>query len=642
MHSRYHTLGRMLALMAMLALVFSFGGNAKADASSRYFGETGHTVTQPFLTYWNTHGALAQQGYPITDDYQEVNADDGNTYRTQYFERARFEYHPEQTDPTYQVLLGLLGVESFHAKYPAGLPSGTAEQIVPGGGSFHFNETGYNVTGLFLSYWQTHGALAQQGYPITPAYLETNDADGNIYVTQYFQRARFEYHPEQNDPQYKVLLGLVGNEVYHRRHSGSITPTPTHPPRAPPATPTPNPVFITQPPQGSPADGTLFHNYPRSATFTWNPITWGGGAVTYNIDIDYYDTDWHNFHTQTGIAGTSYYMPAFIGDNQGRWRVWATTPQGDSARSGWWTFSFSTAAPTATPTNTPLPTSHTVTQVVQQVSVGAHTYGSIVANCPSGAYVTGGGWASNTSLDVYNSSMSGNGWQVYATNTTGSPQLLNSYAVCMSGLTTAPTEVSTQISIAAGAHNGGSKACAAGQHLTGGGFAKNTGELIYNESPSGNGWSAYAYNTTAGSLLLNIYAVCYAGTMDSNVQSTQISVPNGGIGHGTASCASDHLATGGGFAMNDGMLAYTTDRNGNGWEVYANNSSGSSTLLNTYAVCVNVPLRSNHHHLPPSSHGQPLKGCPFSYAVCNLVSSYSFYLIGNRINRLPISTLNPT
>ncbi len=44
----------------------------------------------------------------------------------QYFERARFEYHPEYAGTPYEVLLGLLGREQFHAKPigQGGLPTG--------------------------------------------------------------------------------------------------------------------------------------------------------------------------------------------------------------------------------------------------------------------------------------------------------------------------------------------------------------------------------------------------------------------------------------------------------------------------------------------------------------------------------------
>ena len=38
-------------------------------------------------------------------------------------------------------------------------------------------------------------------------------------------------------------------------------------------------------------------------------------------------------------------MSAFNGDNQGRWRVWATSPTaGDGPKSDWWSFSFDTIA----------------------------------------------------------------------------------------------------------------------------------------------------------------------------------------------------------------------------------------------------------------------------------------------------------
>jgi hypothetical protein len=36
--------------------------------------------------------------------------------------------------------------------------------------------------------------------------------DGNVYTVQYFERARFEYHPE-NAPPYDVLLGQFGRQI---------------------------------------------------------------------------------------------------------------------------------------------------------------------------------------------------------------------------------------------------------------------------------------------------------------------------------------------------------------------------------------------------------------------------------------------
>ena len=84
----------ILHLVAVLVLLLCALGPARGSvhaASSRFFSETGKTVSDPFLSYWTGHGGLSQQGFPITDTNNEVNDADGKTYLTQYFERARFE-----------------------------------------------------------------------------------------------------------------------------------------------------------------------------------------------------------------------------------------------------------------------------------------------------------------------------------------------------------------------------------------------------------------------------------------------------------------------------------------------------------------------------------------------------------------------
>ncbi len=78
-----------------------------------FYTATGHTLSGVFKTYWEQHGGLEQFGYPITEEYQEVSLTDGKTYTTQYFERSRFEQHPENKGTQYEVLQGLLGREMF-------------------------------------------------------------------------------------------------------------------------------------------------------------------------------------------------------------------------------------------------------------------------------------------------------------------------------------------------------------------------------------------------------------------------------------------------------------------------------------------------------------------------------------------------
>ncbi len=92
------------------------------------FAQTGHHVCGVFLQYWNDHGGLAQQGYPISEPMSEVSATDGNTYQVQYFERAVFELHPDKAAPN-NVLLSLLGTQKYAAKY-GGTASATVAPFV--------------------------------------------------------------------------------------------------------------------------------------------------------------------------------------------------------------------------------------------------------------------------------------------------------------------------------------------------------------------------------------------------------------------------------------------------------------------------------------------------------------------------------
>jgi hypothetical protein len=173
---------------------------------SRVFPETGHTVSGEFLAFWQRHGGLAVFGYPITDAFDEVSLTDGQVRRVQYFERQRFELHPENAEP-WNVLLGLLGTESLPGRTPH-----PRAQPMNGAGCEYVGETGHNVCGRFRERWQDGGVLIF-GYPITEEFDE-----GGLTV-QYFERARFERHPA-NQPPYDVLLGLLGHEALNARYDG--------------------------------------------------------------------------------------------------------------------------------------------------------------------------------------------------------------------------------------------------------------------------------------------------------------------------------------------------------------------------------------------------------------------------------------
>lgn len=94
---------RFIAEMAALA------GDEQPQPDYREFPETGHGISGGFLWFWEHNGGLPIFGYPLTDELEE----DGMT--VQYFERAVFEYHPENS-PEWSVLLRRLGAEALASK----------------------------------------------------------------------------------------------------------------------------------------------------------------------------------------------------------------------------------------------------------------------------------------------------------------------------------------------------------------------------------------------------------------------------------------------------------------------------------------------------------------------------------------------
>ena len=81
-----------------------------------FFFETFQASSGAFWYYWNDNGGLAQQGFPISDEFEEKSDLNGQTYLVQYFERAVFEYHPEN-QPPFDVLLSQLGTFQYRQKY---------------------------------------------------------------------------------------------------------------------------------------------------------------------------------------------------------------------------------------------------------------------------------------------------------------------------------------------------------------------------------------------------------------------------------------------------------------------------------------------------------------------------------------------
>ncbi len=179
------------------------------------FPETGVSLSGSLLDFWHTNGALAIFGFPI-DTERESN---GLVF--QWFERNRLEIHPENVAP-YNILLGRLGVEVLAKK---GIDWTTQPKVSSAPeGCLYFQDTGHSLCGAFLIYWQSHGlvfdgstgktfaeSLALFGMPLGEPTMETNSS-GDTVLTQWFERARFEFHPDLPG-QYQVLLGRLGAEL---------------------------------------------------------------------------------------------------------------------------------------------------------------------------------------------------------------------------------------------------------------------------------------------------------------------------------------------------------------------------------------------------------------------------------------------
>ncbi|MFN8516874.1 MAG: S8 family peptidase [Chloroflexia bacterium] len=177
--------------------------------SLAYFTQTGHTLANSFLRYWQKHGGLEIFGFPISEEFTEISPIDGKPYMVQYFERNRFEYHPENAGTEYEVLLGLLGNDVTKGRKfdPVLIPFQNTDTRA------YFPETKHTLSQPFLKYWRDNGGLAVFGYPISEPMQEVSPTDGKTYLVQYFERNRFEYHPEYTGTKYEVLLGLLGIQI---------------------------------------------------------------------------------------------------------------------------------------------------------------------------------------------------------------------------------------------------------------------------------------------------------------------------------------------------------------------------------------------------------------------------------------------
>ena len=174
-------------------------------------------------TFWQTNNGIQLFGEPI--DNESAHRFIHEAYHIQNFERARVEFRFSQPKP-YNFQLGLIGQEwldRYHSELSPLMPSDEATLQGTHASCIALNNAQYTVCGAFRTFYQGHGlnfdnlafvtnaeSLALFGLPLTPAMRWTRN--GQTYIVQLFERARFEYHTE-NPAASRVLLGRINAEL---------------------------------------------------------------------------------------------------------------------------------------------------------------------------------------------------------------------------------------------------------------------------------------------------------------------------------------------------------------------------------------------------------------------------------------------
>lgn len=183
---------RHLALVALLVCMW-VGASTPATAG-RYYPETGRSLADEFLDFYDASGGLLVFGLPLSDP---LNL---NGKLVQYTERARLEWNPTAS----QVTVGNLGLEFLDGRSFAPVAPTSAPDRV------YFPETGHTLANGFLAFWSMHNGRQVLGLPLSEEFTE-----GGLTV-QYFEKGRLEYHPELAGTGWEIQMTDLGRRMAQR------------------------------------------------------------------------------------------------------------------------------------------------------------------------------------------------------------------------------------------------------------------------------------------------------------------------------------------------------------------------------------------------------------------------------------------
>jgi hypothetical protein len=181
-------------LFILCLLLLAVGTPVSAQSTgSQYFKDTGHFVTGEFLTYYQSiSNASFLFGYPITEAFMK------NGRLVQYFQRARFELHPEL--PVGQRV-------NFAPIGKAMYVPGERLDIFNPFACRYFSTTGFSVCYAFLDFYKANNGEERFGQPIS-SFEYHNDL-----IVQYFENVRLEWKPWMPEGQ-RVSVADLGRPFF--------------------------------------------------------------------------------------------------------------------------------------------------------------------------------------------------------------------------------------------------------------------------------------------------------------------------------------------------------------------------------------------------------------------------------------------
>jgi hypothetical protein len=195
-----------IILLAALAVVIVVSMTLAQHAAAQvaYFPETGHSVREPFLAFFEAQGGVAFFGYPLTEAYIDPNGT-----AVQVFQRARLRLTPRGVELT----------PIGDALWLAEPPISRADAPV---GSRYVSRTGHAIAEELLSFYDDRGGQDFFGAPISEARTENNA------LVQDFECARL-IRNEFGDYE----LGMLGSAYMDVNPPPPGTTVQAAPPRAP-------------------------------------------------------------------------------------------------------------------------------------------------------------------------------------------------------------------------------------------------------------------------------------------------------------------------------------------------------------------------------------------------------------------------